>query len=89
LEKQSKEENITRLDGDLKTLGQKLNLLLDSYWENIIDADTYKKKKNELFDEKLKKEEEVTKIHTNGSSWLGPMRESLLRAFPRSLLRLI
>src|SRR3989338_3946245 len=36
---------------------------------------TYKKKKNELFEEKLKLTEEIEKIQTNGSSWLEPMKE--------------
>ncbi len=75
LEKQTKDENITTHEEELKTLETKLNLLLDSYLDNVIDADTYKKKKNELFEEKLKKEEGITRIQTNGSSWLGPMRE--------------
>ena len=75
LEKQLKEENLKQLDKEINTLDQKLNLLLDSYLDGVIDADTYKKKKNELFEEKLKKEEIITKIQNNVSSWLEPMRE--------------
>src|SRR3989338_10069504 len=74
-EKQLKEENLKRLDQEIKTLDQKLNLLLDSYLDGVIDANTYKNKKNELFEEKLKKEEEIAKIKTDGSSWLEPFRE--------------
>ncbi|MBF8250181.1 MAG: recombinase [Candidatus Levybacteria bacterium] len=74
-EKQLKEENLQRLDEEIKTLDQKLNFLLDSYLDNVIDADIYKKKKNELFEEKLRKQEEITKFQTNGSGWLGPFRE--------------
>src|SRR3989344_3079201 len=75
LEKQNKEENLKRLDLEIKTLDQKSNLLLNSYLDNVIDANTYKNKKNELFEEKLKKEEEIAKIKTDGSSWLEPFRE--------------
>jgi len=75
LEKQNKEENLKRLGLEIKTLDQKLNLLLDSYLDNVIDANTYKNKKNELFEEKLIKNEEISKINTNGSSWLEPFRE--------------
>ncbi|MDP2637685.1 MAG: recombinase family protein [Candidatus Levybacteria bacterium] len=74
-EKQLKEENLMKLDGEIKTLDQKLNFLLDSYLDNVIDADIYKKKKNELFEEKLRKQEEITKLQTNGSGWLEPFRE--------------
>ncbi len=69
------EENIQKLKHELETLDKKLNILLDSFLDQIIDNETYKKKKNELFEEKLKITEQITKIQTNGSSWLEPMRE--------------
>lgn len=75
LEKQVKEENLQKLDQELKTLDQKLNLLLDSYLDSVIDADTYKNKKNEIFDLKVKINEEITKIQDSGSSWLEPFRQ--------------
>ncbi len=75
LEKQNKDNNLQRLNEEIKTLDQKLNLLFDSYLDNVIDAQTYKNKKNELFEEKLTKNEQITKLQTNGSSWLGPFRE--------------
>ncbi len=74
-EKQLKQENLQKLDEEIKDLDQKLNFLLDSYLDSVIDADIYKKKKNELFEDKLKKEEEILKIKTKGSSWLEPFRE--------------
>lgn len=53
-------------------------------WENrplkkryiaiFIDAQTYKTKKNELFEEKLKLEEKITQLQRSGSSWLELMR---------------
>ena len=68
------EENISKLKLEIETLDKKLNLLLDSYLDQVIDSETYKIKKNELFEEKLKINEEITKIQTNGSSWLEPMK---------------
>ena len=71
------EENIKRLKDEVKTLDKKLNILLDSYLDQVIDAETYKNKKNEFFNEKLKLEEEITKIKTDGSSWLEPMKNCI------------
>ena len=75
LEKQSVEENLEKLKLEIKTLDQKLNFLLDSYLDNVIDAGIYKKKKNELFQEKIKKEEDLAKLKTDGVGWLEPMKE--------------
>ena len=69
------EKNVKKLKLELETLDKKLNILLDSFLDQVIDNETYRKKKNELFEEKLKIAEEITKIQTNGSSWLEPMRE--------------
>ena len=75
LEKELAEQNLNRLTKENIALDQKLSILLDSYLDGVVDANTYKKKKNELFEEKLKKEEAISKIQTNGSSWLEPFRE--------------
>ena len=69
------EGNIAKLKAEATTLDRKLHILLDSYLDQIIDADTYKQKKNEMFEEKLKLQEEISKIQTDGSNWLEPMRE--------------
>src|SRR3989338_4357855 len=74
-EKKLAEENVTKLQLELENLDKKLNILLDSFLDQVIDNETYKKKKNELFEEKLKITEEIEKIQTTGSSWLEPMRE--------------
>ena len=46
----------------------------------MIDADSYKHKKNELFELKVKIQEELAKTKDNGSSWLEPFREFIGRA---------
>ncbi len=69
------EENIISLKNELETLDKKLNLLLDSFLDQVIDGETYKSKKNEVFEQKLKIQEDLERIRQNGSSWLEPMRE--------------
>ncbi len=67
-ERQNLESHISETD-------QKLNRLLDGYLDRVIEPDIYKQKKNELFEEKLKMQEELAKIKDAGSRWLEPMRE--------------
>ncbi len=75
IEKQNQEANIQRLEEDEKVVEQKLNLLLDSYLDGVIDQESYKSKKNELFERKLKTQEKISQVRLNGSSWLEPFRE--------------
>ena len=69
------QENIAKLKTETEILDKKLNFLLDSFLDQIIDSEIYKKKKNELFEEKLKITEEIEKIRDNGSNRLEPFRE--------------
>ncbi len=71
------ETTIQTLKQELKMLDEKLSRLLDTYLDQIIDALTYKIKKNELFEEKLRLEEKIAKMQNGGSSWLEPMKEWL------------
>ncbi len=73
-EQQLAKENIQKLTFEIPALDKKLNILLDSYLDQVIDAQTYKNKKNEVFERKLKIEEQITRIKTDGSSWLEPMK---------------
>ena len=74
-EKQQAESNIEKLKSEKANLDKKLSLLLDSYLEQVIDAETYKLKKNEIFETKLKLEDQIGQISANGSSWLEPLKE--------------
>ena len=58
-----------------KKHNEKLNTLLDGYLDSTIESETYKSKKNELFEGKIKFQEEIVKLQILGSTWLGPMRE--------------
>jgi DNA invertase Pin-like site-specific DNA recombinase len=74
-ERRSSETTIHNLKNEIQEIDRKQNTLLDSYLDSIVDPETYKTKKNELFETKLKLEEEITKVEETGSSWLEPMRE--------------
>ena len=75
LDKQSSGERISDLKTEIQNLDKKLNILLDSYLDSVVDSETYKKKKNEFFEKKIKIQEEITKVEETGSSWLEPKRE--------------
>ena len=69
------EENMIKLKFQIEEIDTKLNKLLDSFLDSVIDEKIYKQKKNELFEEKLRLQEEIVKVKETGSSWLEPMRE--------------
>ena len=52
-EQQLAEENTAKLYLEIERLDKKLNLLLDSFLDQVIDSETYKQKKNEIFEQKL------------------------------------
>ena len=74
-EKQSSETTLQNLKTEIQGIDRKQNTLLDSYLDSVVDPETYKSKKNELFETKLKLQEEIVKVEETGSSWLEPMRE--------------
>ena len=83
-----KQVELTKIGENTKTLQQniylidiKLNKLLDTYLDGVINEENYKNKKNELFSQKLKLEEEMVKIKTGNNSWLEPLEQFILSAF--------
>ena len=58
-----------------KIIDQKLETLLDLHLEQGIDSGEYKKKKNQLMDQKLKTEDKTKRIKKDGSHWLEPFNE--------------
>ena len=80
-EQQHAEQNAEAINLDMETVDRKLNLLLDSYLDGVVEAETYKQKKNELFEKKLKLQEDLLKTKANGSSWLEPMKDYMDCAF--------
>jgi len=72
-EKQSSETTIRNLKAEIQTVDRKQNTLLDSYLDSIVDPETYKNKKNEIFETKLKLQEDIAKVEETGSCRLEPM----------------
>ena len=75
MEKQTAEETLRKLNDQLADIDRKANILLDSYLDQIIDSETFKQKKNQFFEEKIKLQEMVAKVELQGSTWIEPMRE--------------
>ena len=61
----------------LEAVEKKLDKLLESYLEEIVDTEGYQSKKDQLLQQKIVLKEKITEIKNNGSSWLEPMREFL------------
>ena len=80
IEEQTASGKVIRLQSLVKTHDEKLNTLLDGYLDGTIESETYKSKKNQLFEEKVKLHEEIIKLESQGSTWLGPMREFIQTA---------
>ncbi len=60
---------------EVRIINNKLQLLLDSYLDQIIDKESYQFKKAELLSQKKTIEEKILTFAQTGNSWLGPMRE--------------
>ena len=80
LEKQNTGKMIEEMQKEIDAINQKQNFLLDSYLDQVIDSDTYKQKKNELFEKKLQLSEDLAKLKGNNFSRLEPFREFIFRA---------
>ncbi len=75
VEKQNTKVSMSKQKQKLKTIDQKLDTLLDLHLDQGIDSGGYKKKKNQLLNQKLKIQDKITKIRTDGSHWLEPFKE--------------
>ncbi len=72
LSEESKEKVLALLHTQTESFDTKLNVLLDGYLDGTVDSDIYKTKKNQLFQEKLKIEQQISKTEEVGCSWLEP-----------------
>ena len=73
-EKQNAEARKKELEVEVGGTDRKLNILLDGYLDQVINSETYKLKKNELFENKLKLQEEMGRLQRRESNWIEPMR---------------
>ncbi len=69
---ESKEKVLALLHSQTESFDTKLNTLLDGYLDGTIESDSYKVKKNQLFQEKIKVEQQISKTEEQGCSWLEP-----------------
>ena len=72
LSEESKEKVLALLHTQTESYDTKLNVLLDGYLDGTVDSDIYKSKKSQLFQEKLKIEQQISKTEEEGCSWLEP-----------------
>ena len=74
-EKQNSEVKVRELKNEIESLDKKMNILLDSFLEGIVETEIYKTKKNEIFEEKIRIQEKIATIEEGGSNRLEPLRE--------------
>ena len=75
---QSSSALVSALEGQITAIKDKLDRLLDSHLEGVIDKSDYLAKKEKLINEKLRLEEKLKEIKNKGVDWLEPMREFIL-----------
>ena len=68
-------QRVVQIGEEMQEVDRKLNKLLDTYLDSVINEEDYKKKKNELFEQKLKFQEKISGIKSGGSSWLEPFEQ--------------
>ena len=79
-EKEFAKGELQKLSISLSDLEKKLDKLLESYLEEIIDTESYQRKKDELLQTKKVLQEKIEEIKTKGSSWLEPLKEFIKEA---------
>ena len=65
---------------EIDNLNSKLQLLLDSYLDQITDKEMYKEKKLELIGERKTFEEQIINLQNHKGSWIEPMRDWITEA---------
>ena len=65
---------------EVEAINLKLQRLLDSYLDQIIDRNTYLNKKAELLSQKKTFEEKINTFEQTQNAWLGPMRTWVIEA---------
>ncbi|TSC87878.1 MAG: recombinase [Microgenomates group bacterium Gr01-1014_7] len=65
---------------EIKIISDKLQRLLDSYLDEVIDKDSYLTKKSELLSLKKTLEEQIISFEQTQNVWLEPMKEWIMEA---------
>ena len=69
---------VNSLRTEIISIDEKLDKLLDSHLEGIIENQDYLKKKEQLINIKNKLAEKIKELNKKGSNWLEPMRDFIL-----------
>ncbi len=80
IDRQGCDQRVKQIEGELKSAEEKTDRLLDLYLEQTLAEEIYRKKQNQLFDEKTILVGQLKKIREGGSSWLEPFREFVKEA---------
>ncbi|MDZ7586440.1 MAG: recombinase family protein [Patescibacteria group bacterium] len=59
----------------LQAIKTRLDQLLESYLDKVIDRDDYLENKNKLMGQKKNLEEQLVNLHDSQTAWLGPFRD--------------
>ena len=79
-EKKFARGELQKMSFSLSDLEKKLDKLLESYLEEIVDTESYQRKKDELLQIKKVLQEKIAEIKTKGSSWLEPLKDFIKEA---------
>ena len=79
-------KNSSLVNSELQTTEIKLSKLLDTYLDGVVNEEDYKKKKNELFNNKILLQEKIEQIKTNGNNWLETWNILSIPKYSRSFL---
>ena len=72
---QSSRAFVQKMREEINVINTKLQFLLDSYLDQIIDKDSYQFKKSEVLSQKKTIEEKIITFEQTQNGWLEPMRE--------------
>ncbi len=75
IEEQFASQRLIELQSKISNLEDQEETLLDGYIQHIIEPEVYKKKKNKIFEEKLKFVDQKSKFSQNGGGRLEPLLE--------------
>ena len=73
-------QNLIKAELEQRATEERLNKLLDGYLEGVVDTETYKEKKNELFEQKLKQQEKIALTKEKGTDWIEPFSDFIKRS---------
>ena len=74
-EKQNIEYKTRELKTKVKSIDLKLQRLLDTYLDQVIEQKDYQQTKKILIEQKLNLEEKINKVLSKGSAWIEPMEK--------------